>query len=41
MPAVDSPMMEGDVAYHIRKGGHDINLYDWTQYVKFADKYFK
>ena len=41
MPSVDSPMMEGDVAYHIRKGGHDINLYDWTQYVKFADKYFK
>ena len=41
MPAVDSPMMEGDVAYHIRKGGHDINLYDWMQYVKFADKYFK
>ncbi|MBO4993807.1 MAG: acetylxylan esterase [Alistipes sp.] len=41
MPAVDSPKAEGDVAYHIRKGGHDINLYDWTQYVKFADKYFK
>lgn len=41
MPAVDEPMMDGDVAYHIRKGGHDINLYDWTQYVKFADKYFK
>lgn len=41
MPKVDEPRMEGDVAYHIRKGGHDINLYDWTQYVKFADKYFK
>ena len=41
MPAVDSPKAEGDVAYHIRKGGHDINTYDWTQYIKFADKYFK
>ena len=41
MPAVDSPLIEGDVAYHIRRGGHDINLYDWTQYVRFADKYFK
>lgn len=41
MPAVDSPLQEGDVAYHIRSGGHDINLYDWTQYVRFADKYFK
>ncbi|MBQ5831574.1 MAG: hypothetical protein IIW44_08145, partial [Alistipes sp.] len=41
MPAVDSPKAEGDVAYHIRKGGHYINTYDWTQYIKFADKYFK
>ena len=41
MPSVNQPMHDGDVAYHIRKGGHDINLYDWTQFVHFADKYFK
>ena len=41
MPAVEEPSQEGDVGYHIRKGGHDINLYDWTQFVRFADNYFK
>lgn len=41
MPEVEKPAADGDVAYHIRKGGHDINLYDWTQYIKFANRHFK
>ena len=40
-PAVEQPDAEGDVAYHVRRGKHDITLYDWQQYIKFADKYFK
>ncbi len=40
-PSPDQPSMEGDVAYHIHSGPHDCNSYDWAQYIKFADKYWK
>ncbi len=41
MPIVNQPVLSGTIGYHIRSGQHDINLYDWTQYVKFADKHLK
>ena len=41
MPAVDQPIREGAIGYHVRTGDHDINLYDWQQFVKFADQFFK
>ena len=37
----DQPVLSGTIGYHIRSGKHDINLYDWTQFVKFADKHLK
>ncbi len=38
MPPVNMPV-GGTVHYHIRTGKHDITLYDWQQYVPFADKH--
>ncbi len=38
-PAVDHPV--GDtIGYHRRTGKHDVLLYDWEQYLNFADRHF-
>jgi hypothetical protein len=40
MPAVGQPV-SGTIGYHIRPGKHDVTLYDWEQYLNFADKHLK
>jgi len=40
MPPVNQPV-GNNIHYHIRTGGHGITLYDWQQYIKFADQQFK
>jgi hypothetical protein len=38
MPEIDQPI--GDVlAYHVRTGGHDVRLWDWLQFLAFADRH--
>ena len=37
--AVDKPFHGGCVGYHLRKGGHNLNLYDWRNYLDFADRH--
>ena len=41
MPAVEHPEVHGVLGHHIRSGKHDITLYDWQQYIAFADRFFK
>jgi hypothetical protein len=40
MPPVSTPV-SGTIGYHLRKGVHDILLYDWLQYLDFADKHLR
>jgi len=40
MPALHQPVGQY-VRYHIRAGKHDVTLYDWQQYLRFADSFWK
>lgn len=40
-PRPGEPIIESDVGYHIREGGHSITDYDWQRYLDFADYHFK
>ena len=40
MPALSRPAM-GTIGYHIRPGKHDVTVFDWDQYVDFANKHFR
>jgi hypothetical protein len=37
-PAVDEPVKDGMVGYHIRKGGHSVEEFDWVQFMDFAGR---
>jgi hypothetical protein len=37
MPSVNYPV-GNTIRYHVREGGHNITLYDWEQYIRFARK---
>jgi hypothetical protein len=39
-PAIHQPV-HSTIGYHIRAGKHDINEYDWDQYLAFADKHLR
>jgi hypothetical protein len=40
MPPPDRPAGDA-VRYHVRTGKHDITLYDWQQYLDFADRHLR
>jgi len=41
LPPLNSPLIEGNVGYHIRWGEHNLTYYDWEQFINFADKFLK
>lgn len=40
LPDLNDPIVGDRVAYHLRKGTHALTLYDWEQYLNFANIYF-
>lgn len=40
-PAIDQPILTGTIGYHRRAGSHDVKLYDWEQFMTFADRRFR
>jgi len=40
-PPVGKAVIESDVGYHIREGGHSIEMYDWQRFLDFADYHLK
>ena len=41
MPGLENPVQTGRIGYHIRRGGHGLEHYDWLRYLDFADKRWK
>ena len=41
MPAVNRPTLDGAIGFHLRPGKHDVTLYDWQQFLAFADRHLK
>ena len=41
MPGLNQPLLRGQIGYHIRSGGHDVKVFDWEQYLSFADRHLK
>ncbi|MHC4074615.1 MAG: alpha/beta hydrolase family protein [Planctomycetota bacterium] len=40
-PPVGEAIIDSDVGYHIRQGGHSIQMYDWQRFLDFADYHLK
>lgn len=40
-PGVGEPVGSGSLGYHVREGVHNVTLFDWQQYLNFADLHLK
>jgi hypothetical protein len=41
MPALETPLIAGRRGYHVRRGTHNLTLYDWQRFADFADRLWK
>lgn len=41
MPLVNDLLVNGPIAYHIRKGGHALTTFDWKLHLDHADRLFR
>lgn len=40
-PGINQPVGSGSIGYHLRDGKHAMMVYDWEQYINFANRFFK
>ena len=40
-PAVGEAIVNSDVGYHNRPGGHSMEMYDWLKFLEFAEHHIK
>jgi hypothetical protein len=40
-PDIDTPVIQSPIAYHNRAGEHNLTVFDWTSFIKFADYHFR
>ena len=40
-PPVGQAIAQSRVGYHIREGGHWIEMFDWLKYLEFADRHLR
>jgi hypothetical protein len=41
MPEVNRQVIRPAMGYHMREGRHSLTLYDWQQFILFANNWFK
>jgi hypothetical protein len=40
-PAINTPIIHSVLGYHNREGVHDLTVFDWRQFIRFANFHFK
>jgi hypothetical protein len=41
LPPLGEAILDSEVGYHIREGGHSLEPYDWRRFLDFADRHLK
>ncbi len=39
LPPLGEPILDSPIGYHVRAGGHSVELFDWERFMDFADRH--